>query len=56
MDEVRVVNHGVDILLVNVYDLENERPIRREIDAGLASLFNEWKKDDKDGDEPFITT
>ncbi len=44
MKEVRVVNRGIDTLLLNVYYMENERPIRREIDARLASLLKRRRK------------
>lgn len=55
MDEVRVVNRGVDTLLLNVYYMDNDKPIRREIDVGLASLLDEWKKTAQELGEPFIT-
>jgi hypothetical protein len=31
MSEVRIVNRGVDTLVVNVYYIDQERPLRREI-------------------------
>jgi len=52
---IRVVNRGVDTLLLNVYYTDQERPIRRDIDAGLASLLDEWKKTAQELGEPFVT-
>src|SRR5205814_2670462 len=55
MGNLRMVNRGVDTLLLNVYYTDQERPIRREIDSGLASLLDEWKKMAQELGEPFIT-
>lgn len=44
MEKVRVVNRGVDTLLLNVYYTDQDKPIKREIDAGLALLLDEWEK------------
>lgn len=44
MSEVRIVNRGVDTLVVNVYNMDNNRPIRRDIDVALALQLDEWKK------------
>ncbi len=37
MSEVQIVNYGVDTLVVNVYYTDLGRPIRRDIDAALAT-------------------
>ncbi len=55
MSEVRIVNRGVDTLVVNVYYTDNERPIRRDIDEALALQLDEWKKLAQEQGEPFIT-
>jgi len=55
MSEIRVVNRGVDTLLLNVYYTDQEKPIRREMDAGLAVLLDEWKKTAQELGEPFVT-
>lgn len=55
MSEVRIVNRGVDTLVINVYYTDRERPIRRDIDAALALQLDEWKKLAQEQGEPFIT-
>ncbi len=55
MSEIRVVNRGVDTLLLNVYYTDQEKPIRRDMDAGLALMLDEWKKTAQDLGEPFVT-
>jgi hypothetical protein len=52
MEKIRVVNRGVDTLLLNVYYTDQDKPIKREIDAGLALLLDEWKKTAQDLGEP----
>jgi hypothetical protein len=42
MSEIRIVNHGVDTLVINVYYINNGRPIRRDIDETLALQLDEW--------------
>jgi hypothetical protein len=55
MCEVRIVNRGVDTLVINVYYTNQERPIRREMDEALALQLDEWKHMAQDLGEPFIT-
>src|SRR5579872_1290357 len=55
MSNIRVVNRGVDTLLLNVYYTDQDKPIKREMDAGLALLLDEWKKTAQDLGEPFVT-
>lgn len=44
MVEVQIVNRGVDTLMINVYYTDLGRPIRRDLDATLATQLNKWKK------------
>ena len=39
MSEVRIVNRGVDTLVINAYYTDQGRPIRRVIDSALATLI-----------------
>ena len=55
MNEAQLVNRGVDTLVVNVYYTDQGRPIRREIDTGLAMKLSEWKHMAQELGEPFIT-
>ncbi|MGB8344171.1 MAG: hypothetical protein WCD86_04760 [Ktedonobacteraceae bacterium] len=55
MSETRIVNRGVDTLLLNVYYTDQEKPIWREIDAGLASLLDEWEKTAQEIGGPYIS-
>ena len=55
MSAVRIVNRGVDTLVVNVYYTDRGRPLRRDIDAALALQLDEWKKMAQELGEPFIT-
>lgn len=55
MNEVRIVNRGVDTLVVNVYYNDQNKPIRRDIDPVLALQLDVWKKAAQELGEPFIT-
>jgi hypothetical protein len=45
MGEVRVINRGVDTLILNAYYTnEDGKPIKRELDDALALQLEEWKK------------
>ena len=55
MGELRVVNRGVDTLVINVYYTDLRRPIRREIDTESAVQLDEWKRLAQELSEPFIT-
>jgi len=55
MAEARIVNRGIDTLVVNVYYTDRDKPIRRDIDAGLVLQLDEWKKLAQELGEPFIT-
>jgi hypothetical protein len=55
MSEPRIVNRGVDTLVVNIYYTDRNRPIRRDIDTALALQLDEWKKTAQELGEPFIT-
>lgn len=55
MSEIRVVNRGVDTLVVNVYYTDLGHPIRRDIDGQLAVRLDGWKRTAQEPGEPFIT-
>jgi len=55
MGEIRVVNRGVDTLVVNVYYSDLGRPIRPDIEATQALQLDEWKRTAQELGEPFIT-
>jgi len=55
MSEIRIVNHGVDTLVINVYYTDLGRPIRRDIDVALALQLDEWKKLAQEFGEPLVT-
>jgi len=55
MNEVRIVNRGVDTLVVNVYYTDLGHPIRRDIDEALAQQLDEWKKLAQELGEPLVT-
>jgi len=55
MSEVRIVNCGVDTLVINVYYVDREKPIRCDIDEALAAQLDEWKQAAQELGEPFIT-
>ena len=55
MSKVRIVNRGVDTLVVNVYYTDLGRPIRRDIDEALALQLDEWKKLAQELGEPLVT-
>lgn len=55
MCEARIVNRGIDTLVVNIYYTDLGRPIRRDIDTALATRLDEWKHMAQELGEPFIT-
>src|SRR2546423_13255725 len=55
MNEVRIVNRGVDTLVINVYYTDNDKAIRRDIDTALALQLDGWKKAAQELGESFIT-
>jgi hypothetical protein len=45
MDEVQVINRGVDTLVLNgYYTDERGKPVKRELDEWLALQLEEWKR------------
>jgi hypothetical protein len=55
MKEVRIVNRGVDTLVVNIYYIDIGRVVRRDIDLALTVQLNEWKRMAQELGEPFVT-
>ena len=55
MDRERIVNRGIDTLVVNAYYLDRQQPVRREIDEALALQLDEWKRIAQEQREPFLT-
>src|SRR5579871_2001906 len=55
MGQPRVVNSGVDTLVVNVYYTDLGHPIRCDIDGPLAIQLDGWKRAAQELGESFIT-
>ncbi len=55
MSELRIVNRGVDTLILNIYYTYRNKPIQRDIDTALAFQLDEWKKIAQEFSEPFIS-
>ena len=53
MSEIRVVNRGEDTLIVTLSSVENDRPIRRDLNETLVSHLDTWKKRAQELGEPF---
>ncbi len=57
MGEAKVVNVGVDTLVLNVfYTDERGRPCRRELDMSLRLQLDEWKRAAQEGHDEYPTT
>jgi hypothetical protein len=57
MGEAKVVNAGVDTLVLNVfYTDERGRPCKRELDTSLRLQLDEWKRAAQEGHEECPTT
>ncbi len=57
MGDARVVNHGVDTLVVNVYYTNDAgKPFKRELDHALRTQLEEWKRAAQEVGEQVITS
>jgi hypothetical protein len=57
MGEAKVVNRGVDTLVVNVYHTARAgNPTKQELDSSLPMQLEEWKRSAREAGEPITTT
>src|SRR5438067_13425842 len=57
MDEVQVVNHGLDTLVVNVYHTDwSGNKTKQELGSALRAQLEEWKRSAQEGGEPVTTS